>query len=101
MENYNQNLANNFQNSADVPPNNNLVWAILSTVLCCLPTGIYAIIKSSEVNTKWANGDKAGAIASAEEAKKWSIYGAIASIIIVLLYVFAFGGLALLGAATN
>ena len=32
------------------PPDNNLVWAILSTVLCCLPLGIVAIIKSTLVS---------------------------------------------------
>ena len=31
---------------------NYLVFAILTTVLCCLPTGIPAIIYASQVNTK-------------------------------------------------
>ena len=30
------------------PPDNNLVWAILCTVLCCLPLGIVSIIKSTK-----------------------------------------------------
>lgn len=78
-----QNTGANFN---EMPPNNNLVYAILSTVLCCLPTGIYAIIKAVEVNSKWNAGDKAGAIASAEQAKKWSIYGAIAGAVLGILY---------------
>ena len=32
-------------------PDNNLVWAILATVLCCLPFGIVAIIKSTQVDS--------------------------------------------------
>ncbi len=35
------------------PPDNNLVWAILVTVFCCLPLGIVSIVKSSQVNTLW------------------------------------------------
>ena len=31
-------------------PDNNMVMAILCTVCCCLPFGIYAIIKASKVN---------------------------------------------------
>jgi len=69
------------------PPNNNLVFAILTTILCCLPFGIVAIIKAAEVNTKWAQGDYAGAQASAEAAKKWSLVSAGAALIVVLLYV--------------
>lgn len=41
------------------PPQNNLVLAILATVLCCLPGGIYAIIQANKVNTLWAQGDQA------------------------------------------
>ena len=43
------------------PPDNKLVWSILVTIFCCLPFGIVAIIKSAEVNSKWAAGDRAGA----------------------------------------
>lgn len=98
---YNYQTPNDPLNTMQAPPNNNLVWAILSTFLCCLPTGIYAIIKASEVNSKWIAGDKAGAIESADQAKKWAIYGAIAGPIVYLLYIFAFGGLALLGMGAN
>jgi hypothetical protein len=30
-------------------PDTNLVWAILCTVLCCLPLGIVSIIKATSV----------------------------------------------------
>lgn len=72
-----------------VAPDNYLVWSILSTVLCCLPLGIVAIIKSNEVNTKWAMGDYQGAYDSAESAKKFAIWGAaVAGVLIVLYIVF-------------
>ena len=37
-------------------PDNYLVWAILSTVFCCLPLGIVAIVKASKVDALWAQG---------------------------------------------
>ncbi|MXV37405.1 hypothetical protein GO491_01745 [Flavobacteriaceae bacterium Ap0902] len=86
----NQTINNNPQ---AMPPNNNMVWAILSTLFCCLPTGIYAIIKATEVNSKWNAGDYVGAAASADQAKKWSIYGAIAGGIVILLYILFFGSI--------
>ena len=69
------------------PPDNNLVWAILSTILCCLPLGIVAIIKSSQVNNKWLMGDHAGAHKDAADAKKFAIWGAIAAVAGIILYV--------------
>lgn len=94
MDNLNQN-----PNQLETPPNNNLVFAILATVLCCLPTGIYAIIKATEVNAKWAAGDKVGAVASANQAKQWAIYSAVAGVVVILIYLFILGGMAALGAS--
>ena len=50
---------------------NYLVFAILTTVFCCLPTGIPAIIYASQVNTKLQLGDIAGAQAASNNAKMW------------------------------
>ncbi|WNM23180.1 CD225/dispanin family protein [Demequina capsici] len=83
---------------APQPPNNNLVWAILTTVLCCLPLGIVAIVKAAEVNSKWAAGDYAGAQASAEAAKKWSLWSAGATLILGVLYILFF---VILGVASS
>jgi len=47
------------------------VFAILTTVLCCLPTGIPAIIYASQVNTKLQLGDVAGAQSASNNAKMW------------------------------
>lgn len=78
------------------PPDNNLVWAILCTVLCCMPLGIVAIIKSTKVNELWTRGDYAGAQEAANDAKKWAIWGAIASVIIgvitAITVIFSLGG---------
>jgi Interferon-induced transmembrane protein len=72
---------------SDVP--NHLVWAILSTLCCCIPTGIVAIVYAAQVNSKLAGGDYYGAQESSDNAKMWSlisfglgILGAIISIIV-------------------
>tara|TARA_R110002124_G_scaffold120895_7_gene279177 strand:+ start:95506 stop:95781 length:276 start_codon:yes stop_codon:yes gene_type:complete len=74
-------------NPANQPPDNNLVWAILCTVLCCLPLGIVAIIKSTKVKELWVQGDHAGAQKAADDAKKYAMWGAGIGLIFVVLYV--------------
>ena len=75
-------------------PENHLVWAILCTVLCCLPLGIVSIVKASSVNGLWASGDYAGAQQAADDAKKWAMWGAIAGVasvvVSILIYVIFF-----------
>lgn len=73
--------------SQGAPPPNYLVWAILSTVLCCLPLGIASIVFAAQVNSKWAMGDIAGAQASSEKAKKFAIWSAIAWIPLVIVII--------------
>ena len=50
---------------------NYLVFAILTTVLCCPATGIPAIIYAGQVNGKLQLGDLAGAKAASDNAKMW------------------------------
>lgn len=69
------------------PPDNYLVWAILVTILCCVPFGIVSIVKSAEVNSKWHAGDRYGAQQSAEAAKKWATWGLYAGLAGTLLWV--------------
>ncbi len=73
-------------NNPGPPPNNNLVWGILTTILCCLPFGIVSIIKATQVNTLWAQGQPAAAQESADAAKKWAIIAAIVGVVVGILY---------------
>jgi len=50
-------------------PDNLLVWSILATVFCCIPSGIYAIMESNKVNKLWDTGDYKGAQQAANNAK--------------------------------
>ena len=76
------------------PPDNYLVWAILTTLFCFWPTGIVAIVNAANVNSRWAAGDVQGAMAASEGAKKWSkwtaIIAAIGLVLIIVFYVILF-----------
>jgi len=74
------------------PPENNLIWAILSTVLCCWPLGIPSIIFASQVNTKWMMGDVAGAHEAARKAKQFAIWGAAVHLIVIVLVIIFYAG---------
>jgi hypothetical protein len=50
---------------------NYLVQAILTTIFCCLPFGIVAIVFAAQVNGKLAAGDYAGATQTSNQAKMW------------------------------
>lgn len=60
--------------------------AILTTICCCLPLGIVAIIKASKVNGLYVAGQYAAAMQAAADAKKWSMIGIICGAIINIAY---------------
>ena len=53
------------------PVNNYLVPAVLTTLCCCLPGGVVAIIYAAQVNSKLAAGDVDGAADASRKAKMW------------------------------
>ena len=70
----------------NVCPKTNLVWAILCTCLCCLPLGIVAILKATSVEKLWVQERYEEAKRASEDAKKYSMWGAIISAIGSTLY---------------
>ena len=64
---------------------NNLTWAILATICCCVPTGIVAIVFAAQVNSKLAQGDVAGAQEYANKARLWAIISAILGIMVIAI----------------
>jgi Interferon-induced transmembrane protein len=68
-------------------PSNHLVFAILTTIFCCLPFGIVAIVKASQVNGLWAQGRYAEAQQSADSAKKWAKWSLIIGLVVIVINV--------------
>lgn len=81
--------------AAPIP--NHLVWAILATICCCLPTGIVSIIYAAQVDGKVSAGDFAGARQASDNAKLW----AWVSLGLGLVGGAAYFGLGLLGAIAD
>ncbi|MCC7096795.1 MAG: CD225/dispanin family protein [Thermomonas sp.] len=64
-----------------------MVWAILSTLFCCLPLGIVSIIHAAKVDGLVAAGNYAAAQEAADKAKSWAIWAAGAFVVLLILYV--------------
>ena len=67
-------------------PDNNMLWAILSTVCCCLPFGIVSIVYAAKVNGLYLAKQYDAANQAAEKAKKWAIISAATSVAINIIY---------------
>ena len=80
---------------------NHLVWAILSTLFCCLPLGIVSIVFAAQVNGKVAAGDIAGAREASDKAKKFAMWAAIAGVVVMVLYAISVVALGGMGALSN
>ena len=78
-------------------PNDHLVLAILTTLLCCMPLGIVSIVRSTQVNSYWAAEKYDEAIQASADAKKWAMIGMGLCIAGFLIYLLFCGGLVALG----
>jgi hypothetical protein len=65
---------------------NYLVHSIVATVLCCLPTGVVGIVYASQVNSKLAGGDIAGAKQASDRARLWSLISLAAGAVFWVIY---------------
>ena len=82
------------------PPRNNrimpktwLVESILITIFCCLPFGIIGIVNATKVENLYLSGQYDMAEYYSSQAKKWTIWGLVSSIIFWILYILFFVGL--------
>ena len=95
MENQQQNqqpqpLQDNVQQSQQsyVPqPSSHLGLAIFTTLCCCLPLGIVAILKANKVGDLYAMKQYDAAMMASNEAKKWCIYGIVSWFVIDIAWV--------------
>lgn len=77
----------NFQ-PKPLPPDNYLIWAILSTICCCLPLGVVSIVYAAQVNGLYRGGDYAGAVMAERNAKRWIIANLAVTVAIYVVYFF-------------
>ena len=75
------------QQTPAVQPSNHLAFAIVSTLLFCLPFGIPAIVNASKVNRLWNQGQYNEAYAASARAKKWCITSLILGIVFWVIYI--------------
>ena len=83
---------------ANIP--NYLIPAILATLFCCLPGGVASIIFATQVNSKAAAGDIAGAMEASKKAKMFMFIsvGAGLLIYVVCIIIWILGvGMAAMG----
>ena len=99
---YNNSPAGSTNNPERPPmPENYLLFAIITTIACCWPIGIFSIINAAKVSSAYNAGDYQGAINASASAKKLAIVtacvGGISWIIVAVFY--AIVGAAALGGA--
>ncbi|MBD3825907.1 MULTISPECIES: CD225/dispanin family protein [Stenotrophomonas] len=80
---------------------NYLVWAILTTLFCCLPLGVVSIVYASQVDGRRAVGDLEGAYDASRKAGWWALASALVAPVLLLLWFGLFGGMAALGALSD
>lgn len=86
-----KNVYRPFQEPRPGRPNPMLWLAILTTICCCIPFGIYAIILSCKVDDLYNAGEYERAKMAAADSRKWSVIGIIISsifyVVVFVIYV--------------
>lgn len=81
-------------------PSSYLALAIISTILCCLPTGIVSIIYATKVNSLYEDGNYNDAEKASSNAKTWGLISIGIAVVGWILYLLIFG-IALFGILAN
>lgn len=68
-------------------PDSNLVWGILTTILCCLPFGVVSIVYASKVDSAWRLGQQEEAEDYSNKAKNWALASALTSLAVLVIYI--------------
>ncbi len=89
---YSQDLQNNSRSASKLSnmmpnkPDNHMIWAILCTVFCCIPMGVYSIFCAAQVDTCYRRGEYDDAQRYANKAKQWAIVSAILGVVLGGIY---------------
>lgn len=71
--------------SAGPPPRNNMPWAVLTTLLFCLPFGIVSIVFARQVRPRWAAGEYVAAVEAATRSRRWAWWGVFLGVFVWLI----------------
>lgn len=71
---------------AEPMPPTYMLWAILSTICCCLPAGVVAIIFSAQVSSRYFARDYEGAKRLSRNAEIWIIASIVLGVIFNSIY---------------
>lgn len=63
-----------------------LAPAILTTLFCCLPFGIVAIVFAAQVGSKYDAGDFAGAAKASDDARRWTTISFAVGLAVVVVW---------------
>lgn len=74
------------QNPMPPKPSNYMALSILTTIFCCLPFGIVAIIKAAKVNSYYIMKEYEMAAKASADAKKYSLIGIVTGLVIGIIY---------------
>lgn len=83
------------QNITPIKPKNYMALAIFTTICCCLPLGIVAIVKASKVNEYFALRQYDLSQKAADDAKKWCLIGIGIGLVLQIIYLVVYGASAL------
>lgn len=67
--------------SQQTMPPTYLAWSIIAMLICCLPTGIVALIYSVKVSSRWSMGDYEGSLRASDTAMWWIIITVVCGLI--------------------
>lgn len=84
-------LAASFNPSVCPPPakpDSLLIWSILSTVVCCLPIGLIAVVHATRVDPLWNQGEYEAATREAQSARIGCIVSCILGFFFYIIMFF-------------
>ena len=70
-----------------------MVFSILTTIFCCIPFGIIAIVYSSKVSKLIAAGDFEGASNASRNSKIWNIAALVSGIVLGIICILLYAGI--------
>lgn len=73
------------QGFVEGPPSSTLFGAVVVTVFCFFPLGLFAVIYALQVRPRWKRGDETGARHAAEMAEKFTFAAVGMAVIIVAI----------------